>query len=271
MENNQGTTLASRLDVFFQEYKASQMKQPPDALAAWLPGFLEAYRAHRPAPVKRAEKPSQPCIDATKLETWLLQMRQPIMDARRGAFNFDPWEVAGLKRNEVRNSAVLAWLLNPRGSHGLGDMALRGLLTEVRKFEPSFPEQSGKSCRVRVESNPDGESNNRIDIEIDDSQFYLIIEVKIDAPEGTQQMERYGKIAEVVAGQRPWALVFLTPKGRASQTAGSYRVFQMTWWQLAVQIAHVIKSNTTTPARKGPDRHMAERAVLRFLKQMQTF
>lgn len=249
---------------------------PKPPLEDWLPGFFTAYRSCRTPPVTQPNKP-EPAplqIDAAKLAHWLADMAQPMADARRGAFQFDPWQVAGLGRDEVRNSAVLAWLLNPSGSHGLGDAAMLGLLDDLRRFDSRFPTSCSRFCRVRVESNPDGDRGNRVDIEIDDAHFYALIEVKLGAPEGEDQLKRYGDMSHQLAGVRPWALVFLTPGGVKSNTAGHHadRVLPLSWRQLAFSLTQSV--NTTCAgyaSSRGPARHMAEQAVQRFLKQMRNF
>ena len=244
-------------------------------LQTWIPRFFADYLACRTSPLPiKPELKSKFEIDLDKLTQWFADMVQPMVDARRGAFHFDPWEVAGLGRDEVRNSVVLAWLLNPKGSHGLGDVAMLGLLGNLKDFNPIFPDTCGGSCRVRVESNPDGDIGNRIDIEIDDEKFYVIIEVKIDAPEGKKQMERYADVSQQLADTRPWALVFLTPQGGDSNTAGPHagRVLPLSWNQLSFSIAQAVKTRSVSRSNiSGPARNMAEQAVQRFLKKMRNF
>lgn len=270
--------LQTWLPRFFADYQNCR-KQPmvtKPKLETWLPSFFESYRVCRTPPTEQADRsefnPIQ--IDAAKLSEWLNGMAQPLADARRGAFHFDPWQVAGLGKDEVRNSAVLAWLLNPRGSHGLGDVAMLGLLDDLRRFDNRFPTSCSRFCRVRVESNPDGDRGNRVDIEIDDVHFYALIEVKLGAPEGEDQLKRYGDMSHQLAGMRPWALVFLTPRGAKSNTAGHHagRVLSISWQQLALSVSQSLKAATANTLNShGPARHMAKQAVQRFLKHIRNF
>ncbi len=271
--------LQTGLHRFFTDYQAcrtSQMVVPKPKLENWLPDFFAAYQACRPPPVAHTGEPAPKYIsmDVAKLTQWLADLQQPMVEARRGAFHFDPWEVAGLRRDEVRNSAVLAWLLNPKGSHGMGDAAMRGLLGDLHKVNNDFPTSCSRFCRVRVEPNPDGDSGNRVDIEIDDANFFVLIEVKIGAPEGVDQLKRYGDVAKQLAGDRPWALVFLTPQCVKSNTADVHvdRVLSLSWRQLAHSVKQSVKGSTSDALNtSGPARHMAEQAVQRFLKKMRTF
>ena len=45
-------------------------------------------------------------------------------------------EVLGVHREEVRNCAALAWVLDPAGRHGLGSLVLQGLLNALAVVEP---------------------------------------------------------------------------------------------------------------------------------------
>lgn len=172
-----------------------------------------------------------------EFEQWLKDLSEPMKIAKHGGFLCDPWELSGLKRDEVRNSRVLAWLLDPRGSHGFGNLLTDALLAELsRRYTTfNFPVISGDDCRVRVETSPDGDNGNRLDIEIYSPNFYVIIEVKIDAIEGDEQLLRYGELGASIAGNRPWGMVFLTPSGCDSITAGRFmgKVIPISWKNLS--------------------------------------
>lgn len=44
---------------------------------------------------------------------------------------FNPIRIMGMDRMEIRHSAILAWLLDPKETHGLGDAFLKALLAEA--------------------------------------------------------------------------------------------------------------------------------------------
>src|SRR5688572_3748225 len=46
---------------------------------------------------------------------------------------FNPIKVMKMVGMEIRHSAILAWLLNPKETHGLGDHFLRAFLSEAIK------------------------------------------------------------------------------------------------------------------------------------------
>lgn len=132
-------------------------------------------------------------------------------------------QLAGIGNDELRNSALLAWLLDCSGSHGQETAFLRRFLDCVRG--PGCPEgfpigaNSSSGYRTTVESSYDEEEQNgkqrsRVDVELDGSAFLLFIEIKIQAGEGEKQLARYLRIGRTRAGKRPWGLAFVTPAGR---------------------------------------------------------
>ena len=198
-----------------------------------------------------------------------------ISAAQQAGFLCDPWAVASLKRDEVRNSAVLAWWLDPKGSHGFGGSLLENLLRGLSGGLPDCDCVS-KLCSVRVESCPDGDGRNRVDIEIDDPKFFLIIEVKIGALEGVNQLNRYCDIAEAKARaeEKPWAVVFLTPQGRisASELAKPEKVFRLSWRQLASHLdAMVRKSSIKRQLVNSPERCLTALLARQFSKHVRNF
>ena len=143
---------AEKLNSFFW-----QLRQP--ALTDALPPFFEALaqaladdKTHIPPP----KKPRVVVIDAEKLSAFLQSLEQPLLVAKQSGWLCDPWQVAGLKRDEVRNSRVLSWLLNPNDTHGFGDTLLTALLAEIK-----FPVNVSKNCRAKEEQSPDGDQSNR--------------------------------------------------------------------------------------------------------------
>lgn len=244
-------------------------------LEAWLPDFFSEYQKCQVQSGGALNKHKTSWIKCQELESWFLKMDQPLIDARKGAFGCDPWEIAGVDRDEVRNSAILAWLLNPKGNHGLGDRALCALLSKLNlSFCSNFPKTPGNFCFVRTESNPDGDISNRVDIEIDSENFYLLIEVKIDALEGVKQLERYGRLADSQASDRPWAVLFLTVDGRPSETAGEYaaKVFPLSWHDFSslcmTSLTPILRQHY---ASKTASRIMAEQIVRRFVNKTKSF
>lgn len=131
-----------------------------------------------------------------------------------GAINI--WDVAGLKYNEGRNSAVLAWFLDPQGSHGWGERVLREVLRLVCKRYQNWPDLDDSLGKVSVvtECWPVGSTTERVDIVVDGDDFTLFVEIKINAREGKEQLARYMNVAEMkrrVTGKRHGLVLYLSP------------------------------------------------------------
>ncbi|MBK1663381.1 hypothetical protein CKO38_02460 [Rhodospirillum rubrum] len=220
------------------------------------PEDREKMAANREGGLLESERPAL-CPDPVALAAMLSDLRAPMASVKTIG---NPWSVASLRRDELRNSSVLAWFLNPKGDHGFGDLLLQELFSEVKKRTPSFPKTPSPACFLTVEECPDGAQGNRVDITIDDpGQYFLVIEVKIDAIEQNKQVERYCDVARARACDgRPWAVVFLTPQGKNSDTAGDQaaKVVPLAWSTIASWL-RTLSPVVCRDADKAAARHLA--------------
>jgi hypothetical protein len=116
--------------------------------------------------------------------------------------------VLRLHRDEVRHSRLIAWLLDPCAHHGLGSRVLDGLLARL------FP---GEAFASLADAHPRCEVpllEGRLDIVVDAPGLHLVIENKVDAPEGPGQCDYYYEHVD-----RPDArFVLLSPDGRRARS-----------------------------------------------------
>lgn len=124
------------------------------------------------------------------------------------------WSAANLGRNEVRNSKTLRWFLDASETHGQGDFFLSCFLNSLPR---SIGTEKITDYRATEECCPLGEQSERVDIEIDGENFLIFIEVKIDAVEGVNQLQRYQDVAMAKSGIRPWKIIYLTPTGKVPE------------------------------------------------------
>lgn len=225
------------LQTLFSELRPVLM--PPTTASDWTADLAEFIGNLRvlelDAPLAREETQDQLPLGA--LADFLTNLARPIA-AWRPVPN--PWAKAHLRNDEVRNSAILAWFLDPKGDHRLGGQLLRHLLGRLQL--QGLPADYSDRCRVTVEECPSGERDDRVDILIDDPGkdgtpgFLIIVEVKIDAFEQADQILRYCNQARArTGGARPWAIVFLTRHGGAPITAGDNiaKVLPLSWGEIA--------------------------------------
>jgi hypothetical protein len=130
---------------------------------------------------------------------------------------FNVFEAVGVVRQELRHSDFLAFMLDARQTHGLGDVFMRRLLqgavqrgtatsSSISAIDLDVWDLTGAEVRREW---------HNIDILITDAanQLAVIIENKVDASEHSGQLNRYRKmIAHEHPGFRVLAL-FLTPDG----------------------------------------------------------
>lgn len=114
-----------------------------------------------------------------------------ILDATGGLFNM--FAICGVNHYENTHSAIIAELLNPKGSHGLKHKLLD---TFIQSLDPYFsiPNFNSETAKVyREYSTPQG----RIDVFIeDDNNNAIIIENKIYAEDQDRQLIRYDTYAK---------------------------------------------------------------------------
>ena len=146
------------------------------------------------------------------------------------ASNFNVFDILWISSDEVRHSAFLRELLDPDGSHGQGSLFLKGFLTRCVEqnnalpfFQPIIPEiDKGKWVVIREHATS---QFGRMDIVLLNSFLgvVIVIENKINAMEQTHQLESYSKWLTTIEKDYPLGgLVFLTPSGYQSVTAGEF-------------------------------------------------
>lgn len=252
------------------------MEQTNPALTTWLDNFFRQWPQH----IEWSEEAEKPInIDVSQLAEFFSLLAEPLSAIKHPSLQFDPWKIAGLQRKEVTNTAVLTWLLDPSGSHGFGKIPLQVLLRIIRsKNRHDIPADFNRFCRIQTETNPAGDDTNRVDIEIEADNFFLLIEVKIDAAEQEQQIARYCSDAKIRASNRPWAVVFLTPQGRRPLTGNPELTLEsvpcLSWRQLAAEMERSLLTYDKQRIAAGnasPMRDMASYAAFCFLEHVRNF
>ena len=171
----------------------------------------------------------------------------PLSQQLRKAGEFiDVWEISGLKRIELRNASVLAWLFNPNQTHGRGSAIFQTFirrLAELHQEQFPLPMEFIGSYSAFTETYPLGNVENRVDIALNGTDFFVFIEVKIDAPEGDGQLDKYRELAKEKAdslGTDKYAVIYLSPK----RLQAPLNVIAATWNDVAGAIQDVAVSDS---------------------------
>ena len=135
---------------------------------------------------------------------------------------FNVFRILRLAHKEVQtHTPFIGELLKPEGTHGQGFVFLKGFLKMAQRLGLSVPKSAPESSRWRVGIEEGVAPYGQIDIIVrcDALRYLLVIENKIRADEGQDQLSRY---ADWMATQRKAydlrQMIFLTPTGRASDT-----------------------------------------------------
>ena len=138
-------------------------------------------------------------------------------ERNRKGENFNLFSILSIERYELKHSALIANLLDPKGSHGCGDAFLRAFFEIALKgtaypFESSTPPNSYTEYYTGPIA---GDTGGRIDILVESksSHYGLIIENKIYAGDQDKQLTRYDNYGKEIFGADGYLLVYLTLYG----------------------------------------------------------
>ena len=186
-------------------------------------------------------------------------------DLGRLAKEFDAFSFLELSRSEKTHSDILAWLLDPRGSHGAGDYFLKDFLAatvEAARPEVRSYDWSGTTVRREWRNEVDGEVGF-LDILVlnREENFVCAIENKIFSSEHSEQLTRYRRAMEAQYPHLRRIHLFLSPAGTPP-----YRAEDRASW-IPVDYGKVLHSVEAT-LTEGVDRE--NHAVSAFLRQYTT-
>lgn len=126
------------------------------------------------------------------------------------------FSILKISRNEIRHSNFLSWLLNPKDSHGLGDIFLKRFLREVfssDKFEGISQVDVEGLDLTSVDVLREW---NNIDILITTPELVVCVENKVFSRDHSNQLLRYRKIVEEHFPNKTKTFVYLNPEGEES-------------------------------------------------------
>ena len=136
-------------------------------------------------------------------------------ERNRKGENFNLFSILSIERYELKHSALIANLLDPKGSHGCGDAFLRAFFEIALKGTAyPFEECTLPHSYTEYYTGPiAGDTGGRIDILVKSSHYGLIIENKIYAGDQDKQLTRYDNYGKETFGAGGYLLVYLTLYG----------------------------------------------------------
>ena len=139
---------------------------------------------------------------------------------------FNLFETLGNQSYEDPHTKLLAWLLNPEESHGIGDKFLREFMEKVfdKRNLPPF-------SNVKVMCEKRREDGNQPDIVVDYNNGWLVIENKIFSKEGKNQTMKYADYfkSKGIIGENVF-LAYVNPNNQKPESPDfkqvSYRIIR---------------------------------------------
>lgn len=184
-------------------------------------------------------QPAKQSFDLGKIERAFQDLQQGLSHAKETGGIINPWSIAGLKRDEVRNAGALAGLWLPEFG---GSVSKRFLAATLEAALPGtdWNEELDLGYRLETECSPMGDIADRVDLVIETSRYIIGIEVKIDAPLGPQQIERYlvslSRRAAMLG--RQCRVLLLAPSNRTHPSVPS-----ITWLDVALAARSASRQN----------------------------
>jgi hypothetical protein len=164
-----------------------------------------------------AQDSSSPLVRVSEVEKFFFDIKHKVelqqrRHDRQWATSFNVFDF--IEPDENKLSDVLAWLLDPRESHGQGDLFLRLLFKQLGLGADA---KLTMNAMVQREAPTFGieKYRRRMDVLVEAGEW-LVIENKVDSPEQQEQVKDYLEHLHRCTRNRPIqsTLIYLTPDGR---------------------------------------------------------
>ena len=151
---------------------------------------------------KQDNRSDRQCLD--DLISDIESLEQELEALRSDGDALNVFEVLGITNTEIRHSNMIAWLMRPNGSHGLGDYVLTALIEHAGGIAP----ENMDDFRIMRES-------DNIDILAASAKNHLTlaIENKVWSGEHDDQLARYRETVERRYPDHEHLYLFLSPLG----------------------------------------------------------
>lgn len=163
---------------------------------------------------------------------------------------FNPFEIVGATHRELTHSSVLAWLLRDEANKEFRQKFIDKIATDkheldlsvLKLHDPGDPRLKPKEIKTEYSFDAfDVFDAGSIDVFVQFESLKLVIgiEVKVNAGEGSEQVEKYQKFLCKEYSSYKKVIVFLTPEGYPSTTKSIHSkalVLEMSWSDIALML-----------------------------------
>ena len=225
-------TIAKLKSAFRRERSQSWERLAPIIRAA---GLLRLKNLRpKTAPAERVR------IEPDRLATLLHRLKPAAERARLDGLTGNIWTAARVGRDEVRNTKLLGWIIDPGSPHGLGREIFSSILDRLAYRNPgqTLPTLAEKApYTVLTEHCSFGSREDRFDLLLTLPTQIVLIEAKIRAAESKEQLRRYAEAAEkrrLAMGLDKAFIVSLTPQGQSQPDA-----LVLSWKDVAAAVRRI--------------------------------
>lgn len=147
-----------------------------------------------------------------------------------------------IERMEIRHSNFIAYILDPRESHGLGDVVIRKLLRDIFSDMKINSRDIFDADTLNLQNIEIRREWRNIDLLLILDEDVVVIENKVDSLDHSDQLKKYKEIATSVFSGKNIHYVYLTPFGNDPMDAehGKYYI-NYSYDQLANIIDSILK------------------------------
>ena len=203
-------SLSAFLQKFAEKQGAGQKNCHYDGISvSELEKFLNSFSSAW----QKVQKEKQKSISAEAFIRFFDSFAPLLQQDRKTGRTLNIFDVLGLGHDEKRHCSFLAWLLDPRGSHGQGGLFFRTCFAHLPGCQLDEDAFAGNYA-VRTELCPLRDMADRVDIVCEGRDFLCYIEAKIDTWEHDDQTNRYWKKLVTCANGRKTALIYLADGSR---------------------------------------------------------
>ena len=135
-----------------------------------------------------------------------------------GLKNPNIFQILKISKNEIRHSNFLSWLLDPEGSHKLGDIFLKRFLREVFSSDKFYDIDQVDVEGMDLSKVEVLREWKNIDVLIILGDVVVCIENKVYSKEHSNQLKRYKEIIENQFPKHKKTYVYLNPDGDSSES-----------------------------------------------------
>lgn len=166
-----------------------------------------------------------------------LEQEPDLAELGRQLAEFNLFRLLDIVGDEEKHSRVLAWLLNPRGNHQLGDAFLKGFLAAATGLEPAGDDWSAVEVRREWRNRVDGERGFLDILILDEGNRWLCaIENKVWSGEHSRQLTRYRRALEIRYRNYDRHYIFLSPRGILAQDDGERGHWRAVGYEAVCQV-----------------------------------